>query len=558
MSEYDENDDRRKSGEHEEASVRVARWGPWIWIVPALAILFAGYLVVRYGFFGGGDITVRFSEAHGLDRYSPVRFRGAKVGTVQKITIAEDGGSVIVRISMDASMNYALRKGTRFWIVEPGLEGGGLGGLLSGTYVGIAPGEGEETAEFQGQEYAPVLSASEPGKTVILESEGLGAVTVGSPVLYQGMRVGRILGSEYDEKRGLTLVHAFVVRRFADSVRQTSRFYRAGGLDISLGGGGVSVAGASLGTLLTPPIAFYTPDILAGPPAGQNARFRLYEGEAAAIAAADGPHVTYLTYFPGSVSGLRAGTPVTMKGVQVGRVREVRLRYVDSTASLETPVTLEVDPRLLEIDLNAMSTPQEVRNRMDGVLGRLVNKGMRATLATSLVLPGASAVSLEFAAQPGTGRLVPNEPPIIPAAGAGRGLEDTLAAINDVANTVRGLPIREIASDLRSTSSRLNRLVSDPALEQSLQRLNRSLAEVERITTTTGQNVGPLLESLRNAATSAEAAAKSAQGLLGTQQKQNYDVAELIRELTRAAEAVRALSSYLTENPDALLKGRPK
>jgi paraquat-inducible protein B len=234
------------------------------------------------------------------------------------------------------------------------------------------------------------------------------------------------------------------------------------------------------------------------------------------------------------------------------------LRYVDSTASLETPVTIEVDPRLLEIDLNGMSSPQEVRNRMDGVLGRLVNKGMRATLATSLVLPGASAVSLEFAAQPGTGRLVPNEPPIIPAAGVGRGLEDTLAAINDVANTVRGLPIREIASDLRSTSSRLNRLVSDPALEQSLQRLNRSLAEVERITTTTGQNVGPLLESLRNAATSAEAAAKSAQGLLGTQQKQNYDVAELIRELTRAAEAVRALSSYLTENPDALLKGRPK
>jgi hypothetical protein len=43
---------------------------------------------------------------------------------------------------------------------------------------------------------------------------------------------------------------------------------------------------------------------------------------------------------------------------------------------------------------------------------------------------------------------------------------------------------------------------------------------------------------------------------MGTSQKQGYDVAELIRELTRAAEAVRSLSSYLTENPDALLKGR--
>ncbi|HEX2831597.1 MAG TPA: MlaD family protein [Thermoanaerobaculia bacterium] len=565
MSEYDDNDRRRgtgsdRRGEAEpEASVRVAKWGPWIWIVPALAIFFAGYLVVRYGFFGGGDVTVRFSEAHGLDRYSPVRFRGAKVGTVQKITIDEDGQSVLVRISMDASMNYALRKGTRFWIVEPGLEGGGLGGLLSGTYVGIAPGEGDETREFTGQEYAPVLSASEPGKTVILEAHGLGAVSVGSPMQYQGMRVGRVLGSEYDEKRGVTLVHAFVVRRFADSVRQSTRFYRGGGLNLSVGGGGVSVAGASLGTLLTPPISFYTPEILAGAPAAPNTHFTLFESEAAAIASADGPHVTYLTYFPGPISGLKPGTPVTMKGVQVGRVRDVRLRYVDATASLETPVMLEVDPRLLEIDLDAMSSRAEVRARMDGVVARLVNKGMRANLATSLVLPGASAVTLDFMAQPGTGRLVTSsDPPIIPAAAAGRGLDDTLAAINDVANTVRGLPLREIASNLRSTSARLNRLVSDPALEQSLQRLNRSLAEVERITKITGENVGPIVESLRNAADSAEAAAKSAQGLLGTQQKQNYDVAELIRELTRAAEAVRALASYLTENPDALLKGRPK
>jgi paraquat-inducible protein B len=558
MSEYDDND-RRRAASEPEAAVRVARWKPWMWIIPALAIFFAGYLVVRYGFFGGGDITVRFSEAHGLDRYSPVRFRGAKVGTVQKITIEENGTSVLVRISMDASMNYALRKGTRFWIVEPGLEGGGLGGILSGTYVGIAPGDGEETREFAGQEYAPVLRASEPGKTVILEAHGLGAVSVGSPVQYQGMRVGRVLGSEYDEKRGVTLVHAFVVRRFADSVRQSTRFYRGGGLNVSLGGGGVSVAGASLGTLLTPPISFYTPEVLAGAPVAPNTRFTLYESESAAIASADGPHVTYVTYFPGPVGGLKPGTPVTMKGVQVGRVRDVRLRYIDATNSLETPVTLQVDPRLLEIDLDAMSSRAEVRARMDGVLARLVNKGVRANLATSLVLPGASAVTLDVVAQPGSGRLVTSvDPPVIPAAPVGRGLDDTLAAINDVANTVRGLPLRAIAENLRSTSARLNTIVNDPALDQSIQRLNRSLAEVERITKITGENVGPIVESLRNAADSAEAAAKSAQGLLGTQQKQNYDVAELIRELTRAAEAVRALASYLTENPDALLKGRPK
>ena len=60
MSEYDTHDDERRHEEPPpEASVHVAKWSPWIWIVPVLAIFFAGWLVVRYGFFGGGDITVR-------------------------------------------------------------------------------------------------------------------------------------------------------------------------------------------------------------------------------------------------------------------------------------------------------------------------------------------------------------------------------------------------------------------------------------------------------------------------------------------------------------------
>ena len=591
MSEYDDVEDRRKDAKPEEtpeAHVHIAgKWSPWVWVIPALAIFFVGYLIVRYGFFGGGDVTVRFAEARGLDRYSPVRFRGAKVGTVQKISIDENLSEVVVRISLDASMNHALRKGTRFWIVEPGLEGGGLGGLLSGTYVGIAPaeGDGEETREFVGQEYAPVLGAPEPGRTFILEAHGLGGISAGTPVNFKGMRVGRILGAEYDERRGISLVHAHVAQRFADHVRQSTRWWRAGGLSLSMGGGGVEMGGASLASLLNAPISFYTPDVLAGAPVAPGTHFNLHESQAAAVASADGPHLTYLTYFPGPIGGLRAGTPVQMKGVHVGRVREVRLRYLPQTASLETPVTLEIDPRQLEIAVSAGTTREDLRRIMNEALQSLIRKGMRATLVTSLVLPGASAVSLETVAPAGTGRLVvEHDPPIIPASQNADGIGAAMGALTDVANTVKSLPLREIASHIRSTARRLDALANDPRLDQSLQRLNNSMAAVERasgdidpivssirnaaasaesaaktIETTAGKasrSVDPIVESLRNAAASAESAAKRAEQLLGSSQKQGYDVAELIRELTRAAEAVRALASYLAENPDALIKGR--
>jgi paraquat-inducible protein B len=548
--------------EHEEApraKVHLAKWSPWVWIIPAVAIFFAGFLVVRYGFLGGGDITVRFADARGLDRYSPVRFRGAKVGSVQKITIDKNLRQVVVRMSLDASMSHALNKGTRFWIVEPGLEGGGLGGLLSGTYVGIAPGEGESTRDFVGQEYEPVLSPPEDGKTFVLEAHGLGSISVGSPVQYNGMHVGSILGAEYDAQRGITYVHAFVTKRFADSVRQSTRFWRAGGLTLSLSGAGVSMGGAGVQSLLVPPVAFYTPEVLPGAPVAEGTHFTLFDSEGTAIAAADGQHLTYVTYFPGPVRGLTPGTPVQMKGVQVGHVRDVRLRYVPATASLETPVAIEIDPSVLQLDVKNVASREQLRAMMNDALGKMVQKGMRATLNTSLVLPGAGGVSLDFVAAPGTGRLVTTvDPPIIPAAAAGGGIDSALAALNDVAARIRKLPIEEIAGHLKDTTAQVDKLVHDPALSESLQRLNRSMANVEKITGTARENVGPIVESLRNAAASAQEAAARAQQMLASAPRQDYDLGNLVKELTRASESVRALADYLQENPDALLKGRGK
>ena len=304
------------------------------------------------------------------------------------------------------------------------------------------------------------------------------------------------------------------------------------------------MGGASLASLISAPIEFTTSEVAPGPPVADGTRFELYDSQAQAEAAAGGPALTYVTYFPGPVAGLTAGTTVQMKGVEVGRVQDVRLQYVRQTATLQTPVTITIDPQKLGLPVD--------RATLNDALAKLVYKGMRATLNSSLVLPGASGVSLDIVARPGTGRLViEHDPPIIPASQTASGIEGMLTRIQN-------LPIEDIASHLQSTAARVDQIVHDPALSESLQRMNRSLADIEKVASVTRENIGPVVQSLRNAATAAEAAAGRAQQILATAPQQNYDLGALIKELTRAAESVRALADYLTENPDALLKGRSK
>jgi paraquat-inducible protein B len=374
-------------------------------------------------------------------------------------------------------------------------------------------------------------------------------------VEFQGIRVGRILGAEYDEARHLTSVHAFVGQRFADHVRQGTRFWRTAGLSVSLTGGGLSMGGTSLASLLNAPVEFYTPDVLSGPPVANGTHFELFDSQAAARAVATGPQLTYVTYFRGPVRGLQAGAPVQMQGVEVGRVSDVRLRYLPGSATLETPVTLEIDPRRLQFAVTDTTTREELRLAMNAALQKLVQRGLRATLAYSLILPVASGVSLEMAGTRGTAQLaVERDPPIIPAASTTGGLE----AFNQLAARIQNLPLEDIASHLQSTAARIDTLVHDPALSESMANMNRSLADIQKVAAVTRENAGPIAQSLRNAATSAEAAAGRAQQLMATAPRQNYDLGQLIKELTRAAESVRALADYLAENPDALLKGRGK
>ena len=156
------------------ASVRRSRRVSVIWLIPLVAIAIGGWLAWDTMSKQGPTITVTFESAEGLQAgQSQLRFKDIVLGTVKSLDLTADHARVLVKIATTRQAEPLLTDATTFWVVKPRLFAGnvsGLSTLLSGSYVGMLPGqtEGKRQREFVGREEPPVLEASVPGHIFLL------------------------------------------------------------------------------------------------------------------------------------------------------------------------------------------------------------------------------------------------------------------------------------------------------------------------------------------------------------------------------------------------------
>lgn len=360
-------------------------------------------------------------------------------------------------------------------------------------------------------------------------------------VMYHGLQVGKVTSVALAADNSHIVAHLDIDQRLAGKLRRGTRFFLEGAhpslSDLS-----------SLTTLISGPIIIMVPG--SGPPAH---KFNGIEGAPRRTLNVSLP---YLVRFNAAVGNLPVHAPVTLRGFTVGEVTHVGLRVNPRTGHISTPVVLALDPTRFHIlaPAPAHGNWSQLFNR---TLGKLIHDGLRARLTRKLPLIGARQVVLQMVpGAPHAALVMSGRYPRIPTAPGGG-----LAAFS---RSLTALPLKQIADNVRDLTAQLKQLAASPKLRDSIARLDRTLAALERTAQQAGPQVAPTLLSvqrtavqLRGIATQIDATAKAARRTLGESPgAPASNLQQTLRELADAARAIRSLADYLDAHPGSLLRGR--
>ena len=528
-----------------EARIQKRRWFAWVWIVPVVAAGIVIWLAWRALADRGPTITIEFKAAEGLlAGQTKIQHRDVDVGTVESVELTPDLLRVVVRARMTRQAVPFLNEKTRFYVVAPHVGVGGISGLstiVSGSYIEMYPGrDGKPERNFVALDEPPILPPDAQGRFFTLESVDLGSLTRGSPISYHGVSVGEVEGFLLADNGSHVTVTAFVRSPWDKLVHPETRFWNAGGVDVSLGAQGVRVRANSWQQLLSGGIAFETStEVLSKPPSPADADFPLYDNRERALRAPRGSEIVYVADFKGNQRGVEPGISVELEGNEVGEVKEAHLQYDEHEHALATRVTFSVDPDRVSIQGMPKAAGTAPREIVSGWLKTLVSHGMRAQVASASFLTGQKLVALDMAANAPPARIEQvGQQLVFPATSSG--------------------DLTEILQSVRAVLKNLDRATSGPQLGHALKSLDETLTRLDTITRDVEPDIKSLVKSLRDTADSAQGTLSAVQGMMGSNANNpaNTDLPKLMRELEDAARSVRVLADYLDRHPEALLRGR--
>lgn len=545
--------------------VRHNRGPSIVWLIPFLTLVIGAWLVVKTISEQGPEITITFHTAEGIEAGKTlIKYKDVKIGVVESIRFSERFDHVVLTARLDREAEVFLHRDTRFWVVRPQLSlrgATGLGTLVSGSYIEIDPGHGSPQYHFIGLNEAPALKSDTNGIRITLLAGKLGSLDIGSPVYYQGIQAGEVLGYELANDQHSVFIHAFIRAPFDELVHGNSNFWNVSGIDLSMGADGVQLKTQSFQSMVYGGIAFDSRKAADSPDEDVSSLiFTLYNDFDEIVAKAYTRRLRFVAFFDGSVRGLEIGAPVEFKGIPVGKVADVRLEFDRTDLSFRIPVVLELEPERIVVHHD--TTDDETAYQ---TVKKLVQHGLRAQLQTGNLLTGKLFVALDI--HPDTEmRLMADANEVLPEIPSiSGGMEQITTSLQSILARLDKVQTDQIGKELQMSLHGVNTLVNAPELQQSLQDLQVSLHGFRHMVEALEGHAGPMAENLDQALASgrqvldqAEQTLQNLNHSLDPASPMQFRLNQLSRDLSDMAQAVRSFVDLLERHPNAVIFGKPK
>ena len=296
----------------------------------------------------GIRVKLKLSDFEGLQAgRTPVMYKGIQVGNMKTLKVDPDLSSATVELALDPLAEDYLVEGTQFWVVKPSISLAGITGLealVKGNYIAVRPGDlgSPPRRDFVARAKAPPLDLRSPGLHIVLFSDTLGSLDVGSPILYKQVKVGSIQSYQFSRDQKQVVLGVHIEKEYENLVNGSTRFWNVSGITLTGGLSGIEVKSESLQSLLAGGISFETP-LAKSPLKKRIPRFRLFASRDLAT-----QRGTEITIKVDRADGLHPGTAIRFKGLDVGKVEDVDLTS-DLQAVMLTARITEVPDKIARV-----------------------------------------------------------------------------------------------------------------------------------------------------------------------------------------------------------------
>ncbi|WOG29491.1 MlaD family protein [Endozoicomonas sp. 8E] len=278
----------------------------------------------------------------------------------------------------------------------------------------------------------------------------------------------------------------------------------------------------------------------------------------------------YELIYDSSVMGLNIGAPVTLRGVKIGEVTDIRTQlYVDKEELLNT-VMIDIYPDM--VVGKGGKVPEDI-------MKQLVFRGLAAKLKTQSLLTGLLYVEVDFYKTSARTIPVSTQYPQLPT---------VPTDFETITQDLDEMNLPALIADLKSIAHNLNTISSSQAFQQMPTKLNKAFAQfgamsedmaksmsdirdefvpmadsmnqmsqaIERELPKTLGQVSEVLSSVEATLKALEQTTMELSDTVAPDSPLMYQLDRSSKDISRSADAVRELAELLEEQPGSVLLGR--